>query len=51
MQSGSVEGAKVPENTPDQTNTASRIEHGPPSEMSDDERAHGVRQSDADAEP
>lgn len=51
MRSGGVESAEVPEDAPDETNATSHVEHGSPSEMSDDKRAQGVGQSDADAEP
>jgi len=51
MRSGRIEGAKVPEDAPDEADGAAGIEDGSPSEMSDDERAQRVGQSDADAEP
>lgn len=51
MGGGGVKGAEIPEDAPDETDAASSIEHGPPSEMGDNERAQRVGQSDADAEP
>lgn len=51
MRGGSVEGAVVPEDAPDEADAATGVEHGTPSEMGDDERAQWVSQSDADAEP
>jgi len=51
MQSRCVEGAKIPKDTPDETDGASHVEHNPPSEVSDDECAQRISQSNADAEP
>lgn len=51
MRRGGVKGAQVPEDAPDEADGASRVEHGPPSEMGDDEGAQRVGQSDTDAEP
>lgn len=51
MRGGSVESAKVPEDAPDETDAASRIEHCPPSKVGDDKCAQRVGQADADAEP
>ena len=51
MRSRCVEGAKIPKDTPDETDGASRVEHNPPSEVGDDERAQRIGQSNADAEP
>lgn len=51
MRSGSVEGAEVSKDAPDEADATSRVEHDPPSEMGDDKRAQRVGQSNADAEP
>lgn len=51
MQGRRVKGVKIPKDTPDETDGASRIEYSPPSEIGDDERAQRIGQSDADAEP
>lgn len=51
VRGGGVECAKIPENTPDETDAASCVEHGPPSEVGDYKCAQRVGQSDADAEP
>lgn len=51
MRGRSVEGAKIPKNAPDETNGACHVEYSPPSEMSDDERAQRIGQSNTDAEP
>lgn len=51
MRGGSVKSTKVPEDAPDETNAASRVEHCPPSKVGDDKCAQRVGQADADAEP
>jgi len=51
MRSRSIEGAKIPEDAPDEADAATSVEYGTPSKMSDDERAQWVSQSDANAEP
>lgn len=38
MQGRSVESAKIPKDAPDETDSASRVEYSPPSEMGNDER-------------
>lgn len=51
MRGRRVEGVKIPKDTPDETDGASRVEYSPPSEIGDDERAQRIGQSDADTEP
>lgn len=51
MQGGSIEGAEVPEDAPDEADAATGVEHSTPSKLGDDERAQWISQSDADAEP
>lgn len=51
MRGRSVESTKIPKDAPDETDSTSRVEYSPPSEMGDDERTQRIGQSDADAEP
>lgn len=51
MQGGSIKGAEVPEDAPDEADAATGVEHSTPSKLGDDERAQWISQSDADAEP
>lgn len=51
MRGGRIEGEKVPEKAPEDTNTACRIEDRSPSKVSDDESAQWIGYPDAKAEP
>ena len=46
-----IEGEKVPEYAPGNTNGPGRVEHVTPSKISDDEATQWISQTDAEAEP